>query len=242
MSIQDSLNNTKHRPWALPQKGWQYYQEWNKAIFLHYQVNLEDLQKWLPQGLELDLYEGHPWVSIVAFTMERIRPKYLTSMAMISNFDEVNIRTYVKFGNKAGVYFLSIEGGKLLSCKIAKSLSQLPYRFSNMQRGQGSFSSRNTSFQDQLDIHYKIGQAKSEKNNLDRWLTERYALFQDAARHINTFEIHHVEWLLNELEIKSLNVNYPRFYPLFESGPSKVQYSPGVQVLAWGKERFIIKK
>lgn len=63
----------------------------------------------VPHDLEIDLFEGKPWVYLVAFTMEKIRPKYLPSFPPISDFDEINIRTYVKKDNKAGVYFLSIN-------------------------------------------------------------------------------------------------------------------------------------
>lgn len=232
MQVQDILSQTQHRPWDMPKEAWIYYQEWNKAIFLHYQVDMADLERWIPDGLEIDTYEGRPWVSIVAFTMEKIRPKYLPSIAMISNFDEVNIRTYVRSGGKRGVYFLSIEGGKWLSCKIAKGLSQLPYRYSNIQRMNNRYQSWNTTYNDRLDIKYKVGQQINEKNELDRWLTERYALFQDAGRYINAFEIHHVEWPLLDVQIISLDVDYPRFQSLFQEGPTKVQYSSGVQVLA----------
>ena len=88
----------------------------------------------MPKELDIDLFEGKPWVSVVAFTMEKIRPKNLPSFAPISNFDEINIRTYIRSNNKTGVYFLSIEGGTKLSCKIAKGISELPYRFSKMKR------------------------------------------------------------------------------------------------------------
>ncbi|WP_083634256.1 YqjF family protein [Saccharicrinis aurantiacus] len=121
MTIREILNTTERRPWKMPTEKWKFYQEWNNVIFLHWQVELSELKKFVPKELEIDLYGGKPWVSVVAFTMEKIRPKNLPSFALISDFDEVNIRTYVKANNKTGVYFLSIEGGKKLSCKVAKA-------------------------------------------------------------------------------------------------------------------------
>ena len=130
MSNKEILKQTSHRPWDLPTKTWSFYQEWNNAIFLHWEVNIEELQKFIPEVLEIDLHNGKAYVSLVAFTMEKIRPKHLPSFPPISNFHEINIRTYVKHNNKSGVYFLSIEGGKRLSCELAKAISQLPYRYS----------------------------------------------------------------------------------------------------------------
>ncbi|MCH1612890.1 MAG: DUF2071 domain-containing protein, partial [Flavobacteriales bacterium] len=134
MEINEILKIKNHRPWELPNESWSFYQEWNNAIFLHFKVELEELKQYIPKELEIDLFEKKPWVSVVAFTMEKIRPKNIPAFSPISNFHEINIRTYVKMNNKTGVYFLSIEGGTKLSCKIAKFISDLPYRYSLIER------------------------------------------------------------------------------------------------------------
>lgn len=237
MTINEILNRTEHRPWKIPNQNWQFYQEWNRTIFLHWQVDLEELKKLVPQEIEIDLFEGKAWVSLVAFTMEKIRPKHLPYFPPISNFDEINIRTYVKYKNKTGVYFLSIEGGKLLSCKVSKLISELPYRFSKTKRISNQYSSSNLELKDELDIKFSIGKKLEAKSKLDHWLTERYALFQDTKTSINTFEIHHLEWEIKELQIEKLKVNYPRFGKLINGQPDKIQYSDGVKVLAWGKKK-----
>lgn len=236
MTVNEILQNTEHRPWKLPSEKWKFYQEWNDAVFLHWQVELEDLQKFVPKELEIDLFEGKPWVSLVAFTMQKIRPKNLPSFKPISDFDEINIRTYVKSGNKTGVYFLSIEGGKLVSCKIARSISKLPYRYSKINRKTNEYRSENPEFKDKVALAFDVGKKVKEKFRLDEWLTERYALFQDTVNSINQFEIHHLEWPVKELKIKKLELNYPRFSKLINRKPDKIQYSKGVQVIAWGKQ------
>ena len=222
----------------MPSHKWSYYQEWNRAIFLHWEVEIEQLKSFVPDEIEIDLFKGKPWISLVAFTMEKIRPRFLPPFSPISNFDEINIRTYVKSKNKTGVYFLSIEGGKKISCKIARSLSQLPYRYSKIKRSENSFQSINPKFNDQLSIQFNIVNQTIEKQEIDHWLTERYALYQDSNQHINEFEIHHLEWPINKLDIVDLNVNYPRFRNLIGSSPNKVQYSEGVKVLAWNKTKL----
>ena len=237
MTIQNILNTREHRPWEIPTENWKYYQEWNNSIFLHWQVELEDLKKFVPKELEIDLFEGKPWVSVVAFTMEKIRPKNLPSFSPISNFDEINIRTYIKSNNKTGVYFLSIEGGTKLSCKIAKGISELPYRFSKIKRSQNKFESCNSEFNDELKLEFKVGKVVSEKTELDKWLTERYALFQDSEESINEFDIHHLEWPIQEIELTKIMVNYPRFDKLLKKEPNKIRYSSGVKVIAWGMNK-----
>lgn len=237
MTNQEILNHSKHRPWKAPNQNWQIYQEWNRAIFLHWQVDLNELKKYVPHEIEIDLFEGKPWVSLVAFTMEKIRPRYLPYFPPISNFDEINIRTYVKSKNKTGVYFLSIEGGKKISCKVSKLISELPYRFSKIKRISNQYLSSNAEFEDEFNIDFSVGKKMEDKSKLDIWLTERYALFQDTKTSINEFEIHHLEWEIKELEVKKLKVNYPRFEKLINEKPDKIQYSDGVKVLTWGKKK-----
>lgn len=235
MTTREILNITDHRPWKLPNKNWKYYQEWNKALFLHWQVDPDELHKFVPCDLEIDYFDDKPWVSLVAFTMEQIRPRTLPAFPPISNFDEINIRTYVKYGGKQGVYFLSIEGGKSLSCKIAKSLSGLPYRYSVIRRYSNTYESENAEYNDNLKIRFLTGEEKAAKSDIYKWLTERYALFHDTANTIDEFEIHHLEWPVNEVDIEELELNYRRFDRLINSTPNKMHYSKGVKVMAWPK-------
>ncbi len=238
MKIQKILNHKDHRPWKLPDEKWKFYQEWNNAIFFHFKVDLEELKKHVPKELEIDLFQGESWVSVVAFTMEKIRPKNIPAFSPISNFHEINIRTYVKKNNKTGVYFLSIEGGTKLSCKIAKYISDLPYRYSLIERSSKHYSSINLKFKDELCFKFEIGKQIEKKSELDNWLTERYALFQETDNYINEYEIHHLPWLVNDVEVKSLKCFYPRFKNLLNNKPDKMQYSKGVKVIAWGKNRI----
>jgi uncharacterized protein YqjF (DUF2071 family) len=237
MTIKQILNKTEHRPWKIPIENWKFYQEWNDAIFLHWEVDYDELRKFVPAALEIDLFEGKPWVSLVAFSMEKVRPKNLPYFPPVSNFEEVNIRTYIKSANKNGVYFLSIEGDSKLSCEVAKAISGLPYRHSVISRTEYQYQSFNKEFEDSFEIEFKLGNEITQKTELDKWLTERYLLCQDINDTINEFEVHHVEWPIKEIEIVSLEVNYPRFKNLLKNNPDKIHYSEGVQVVSWGKQK-----
>jgi len=179
----DFFQNTSHRPWPLPEKAWRYYQEWNNAIFLHWCVDSSELKKIMPSSIEIDSFEGNSWISLVAFTMEKVKPAFLPSISAISNFHEINIRTYVCSENKPGVYFLSIEAEKYLSSFIAKSLSGLPYKKSSMKRYNvdtyETYTSLNVPNQFEFNTSFKVGAEIEHPTALDRWLTERYCLYFD---------------------------------------------------------------
>lgn len=239
-STKNLLEKADHRQWPFPTKTWQFYQEWNDVIFLHYKVKKEALLAFVPKDLNLDICEGSAWISLVGFTMEKVRPKYLPPFGPISNFYELNIRTYVTSGKKSGVYFLSIEAGKKISCELANLLSGLPYRFSYMDRQHDSFKSWNTLYNDQFLCSYSVGNEIAPKTNLDIWLTERYTLFHDIEQLIFEFDIHHLPWALNEVKIDQLNIEYQRFQHLLNDSPVICHYAKGVQVLTWGRKKVII--
>ena len=88
---------------------------------------------------------------------------------------------------------------------------------------------------DILDIEFTVGAHMTEVTELDKWLTERYALFQDSGDSINEFEIHHLEWPINEINFKKLEIDYPRFKKIIHKNPDKIRYSKGVKVITWGK-------
>lgn len=240
MTIKEILSSVRHRPWEMPIENWKFYQEWNNVIFLHWPVNYEELRKLVHPDLELDLFDGMPWLSLVAFDMEKIRPKNLPACNAISNFHEINIRTYVKYKGKSGVHFLSIEAANQWSSNIAKWMSELPYRHSIMSRDTNSFNSVNLKLHESFKIKYTVGEKLNVKEKLDFWLTERYALFQNTDFLINEFEIHHIEWPINKIVLDILEINYPRFEKLIHDLPINIHYSQGVQVIAWGKKQFQI--
>ncbi|MBK7291119.1 MAG: DUF2071 domain-containing protein [Chitinophagaceae bacterium] len=154
------LSDTSKRPWEIPPGKWSYYQEWNNALFLHWKISPEELKKHTPANLDVDFYNGESWVSLVAFTMERISPRNMPSVSMISNFHEINIRTYLSKEHKSGVYFLNIKAGKRLSSFIAKKISGLEYQFSKIKREDDSDSKYVSVINDRefnFEIVYRIG-------------------------------------------------------------------------------------
>jgi uncharacterized protein YqjF (DUF2071 family) len=237
MKINEIKAAVAHRPWPIPQRPWQYYQEWNETVFLHWAVAPALLRDFVPQEIPLDILDGKAWVSVVAFSMEKIRPRFLPGFPPISNFLELNVRTYVRANGKTAVYFLSLEADNAFSCWMARTFSRLPYRYARMNRQPGHFSSQNPR-NEQFEISFEVGEEVQEKTKEDLFLTERYALFQEVGPRIHEFEIHHIDWPLRQLAIKDLRLDYPRYAPLLQGSPQRMAYSTGVQVLTWGGNKF----
>jgi len=233
------LAESSHRPWPLPEGKWQYYQEWNEVLFFHWKVPAELLKPLIPAGLELDLFENEAWISLVPFTMEKISPAGLPPVAFISDFHEINLRTYVLTEGKPGVYFLNIEGQKHLSVWIAKQLSGLPYEKAIMQRSKNTYLSENAAKGFNLDLEFEVKAFLQSKSKLDLWLSERYCLYLNQGQKLYRYEIHHLEWQIAGMELQKNTINYQinglRFT---DRAPDLIRYSPGVKVLAWGRQEI----
>lgn len=236
-AIDDILAETKHRPFDCPTGNWAYYQEWNNALFLHWMVPFDALRKLVPQKLNLDIFDGVAYISLVAFTMQKIRPRNLPPIKFISDFDEINIRTYVDNDDRKGVYFLNIEAGNKLSTFIAKTLSGLPYEKSNIQRTIKNYKSTNVQKNFYLDTEFEVKTQLTEKTGLDNWLTERYCLYLDKAEAIYRYDIHHKEWRIRNVDINQLTVNYKVGNINLTNRPDLVHYSDGVKVIAWDRKK-----
>src|SRR5438067_2049941 len=76
-----------------------FYSDWLRPLFIHYEVDPEALQREVP--FPLDLRDGKAYVSVVAFTMARLRPVFggkITELAFlpIATHGLLNVRTYVQ--------------------------------------------------------------------------------------------------------------------------------------------------
>lgn len=105
--------------------------DWERALFIHYEVEAEVLQAEIP--FPLDLRGGRAYVSLVAFTMRRLRPRVggrLTEWCFepMATHELLNLRTYVRHGGEAGIYFLAEWIPNRLSAFLGPRTFGLPYR------------------------------------------------------------------------------------------------------------------
>jgi len=79
--------------------------EWNNLLMLNYSVDASLLEPLVPAGTELDMFEGKTYVSLVGFEFKRTRVLGF-AVPFHQNFEEVNLRFYVRRGSKRGVVFI----------------------------------------------------------------------------------------------------------------------------------------
>lgn len=70
--------------------------EWRDLVMLNYEADPHRLQPSVPRGTELDFFQGKTFVSLVGFRFSRTRLCGLLPIPFHTNFDEVNLRFYVR--------------------------------------------------------------------------------------------------------------------------------------------------
>jgi uncharacterized protein YqjF (DUF2071 family) len=79
--------------------------EWKNLLMLNYAVDSSLLERYVPSGTELDVFEGRTYISLIGFEFNRTRLLGFR-VPFHQSFEEVNVRFYVRRGEKRGVVFL----------------------------------------------------------------------------------------------------------------------------------------
>jgi uncharacterized protein len=247
--LQAPLSRTEHRPYPVPTGPWALFMRWHDLLFMHWSVPEEMLRTLLPPALQLDTYDGRAWLGITPFRMSGVRPRLLPSVPWLSNFPELNVRTYVTAEDKPGIWFLSLDAGSRVAVRLARAAFHLPYFDAEMlcrtSGGEVHYRSVRThrgAPKAQFAVRYlPVGEPfESRPGTLEDFLTERYCLYSaDKSGEVRRGDIHHYPWPLQraEAEIGSLAMTGPFGIELPDADPI-LHFSRRLDVLAWPLRRL----
>jgi uncharacterized protein len=199
------LKEVSHRPWAMPDAPWVMTQTWHDLLFAHWAVDRRQLRQKVPSEFELDLFDDVSWLGVVPFHMTNVAPRGVPSLPWISEFPELNVRTYVRVNDRPGIYFFSLDAGSNLAVQAARTLLNLPYYSASIvvkpSDGGIEYQSRRDDGPPEamLSLRYRpVGpRFQAVKGTLDYFLTERYCLYNlDHNGAPYRLEIHHPPWPL----------------------------------------------
>lgn len=187
-------------------------QSWGKLLFLHWPIDPAVLRPLIPDGLAMDTWEGRAWVALTPFTMWGVRPRFLPALPWISRFHELNVRTYVHREGIPGVWFFSLDAGRLLPVLGARALFHLPYHHASMSLvehdGTIDYRSRRRSVRRPAELQAVWtpgdGLPQAQPGSLEFFLVERYCLYSAQAGRLFRCRIAHVPWPLRRASLRSL--------------------------------------
>ncbi len=240
-----AFERTDHRPWPVPTKPWRWRQSWCDLLFAHFTVPRERLAQLVPSALTLDDYQGECWVGVVPFRMTGVMRRHLPDMPWISAFPELNVRTYVRAGERSGVWFLSLDATNPLAVWAARRYFHLPYHRARMSvRQEGD---RIEYVSERPEARFRAWYRPTSEvyaaspGTLEHWLTERYCLFAqapDGTMLIN--EVHHLPWPLQRAEAEVMENTMLASHGLSASkAPAVLHFARRIDVVVWGAERVV---
>ncbi|PYZ96208.1 hypothetical protein CR205_17770 [Alteribacter lacisalsi] len=209
--------NRSHRPYPAPEGPWFMAQTWKNLLFAHWPIDASVMRALLPEQLEPDIWKGTAWVGIVPFRMSGTRIRFLPSLPFASSFLELNLRTYVTFKGRPGVYFFCLDASHRPAVEVARKVFHLPYFYADMHASQLKEKTIFKSVRkDQRGHEARFEAAYGPKpgsnvfhpvkNTFEYWLTERYRLFTTHKGGMLAGEIDHDPWALREAEV-SISIN-----------------------------------
>lgn len=222
---------------------------WRHVLFANWPVSPTVVDAAIPDALTVDTFDGDAWLSVVPFTNVDVRPRIFPAGTGLP-LPELNLRTYVTYGDTPGVYFFSLDAQGVLAVLGTRIFHHLPYYYSRIDLVEDDDQIRFTSHRRHpgaRPVHFKAtyspeGDSSSAESETLAWfLTERYRYYTEApdgtVRHA---EIRHNPWSLYDVdvEIEENTLFRANGFETPDSDPVHF-YSPGVDTIASKSKRSI---
>jgi uncharacterized protein YqjF (DUF2071 family) len=196
-------------------------QDWHHLLFLHWEVPPQELQALIPEGLDLDTFDGKAYVGLVPFTLSGVRPLLAPPLPWISTFHEVNVRTYVhRKGADPGVWFFSLDASSTIAVAAARAAYKLAYFHAQIEFFVSNDATPTIDVTSQRDDPrgMKPGNARvryapmegitthAVPGTLDHFLLERYILYSAGDDHqLYRARVHHQPYPMQRADLLDLD-------------------------------------
>jgi len=221
--------------------------DWERALMIHYEVNSNLLQKYVPY--DLDLESGRAFVSVVAFTMHGMRFRFFGRFGAlllkpIATHEFLNVRTYIRHRGEAGIYFMTEWLSNPLSRVFGPVTFGLPYRLGTLEYKHdwqtealsGSVTAHRKRYAYTAALAAADTFCECAAGSLPEWLMERYTAFTWRRGQGRFFRVWHRPWLQVAAEpVVSDQSLLEQAWPFFRSAKiSGGNFSPGLQSVWMG--------
>ena len=242
------LQQADHRAYPPPDGPWGLSMRWHDLLFMHWPVPADSLRPLVPPSLSLDAFDGSAWLGVVPFRMSGVRPRFFPEVPFLSNFPELNLRTYVTMGGKPGIWFFSLDAHNPVAVRLARAGFKLPYFDARMScREEGDGVRRRVRYRSSRThkgappagfaaVYGPTGEPfESRRGTLEDFLTERYCLYSaDGRGNVYRGDVHHRLWPLQPAgaEVERLAMTGGIGLRLPDTEPI-LHFSERLDVLAW---------
>ena len=227
---------------------------WEKLVMANYEIDPQLLQKFLPFGTELDLWEGKCMISLIGFMFLDTKLKGV-KVPFHSNFEEVNLRFYVKKLDhgiwKRGVVFIKEIVPKPAITLIANLLYQEHYHTMPMKHAWEisdqnlliEYAFYNKKKWHSFSIIAEQNQQEIALGSEEEFITEHYwGYTQLSTTKTSEYEVVHPTWKIYPTINYSIHVDFEAVYGrnfkiLNDSTPCSVFLAEGSEIAVKGKSK-----
>jgi uncharacterized protein len=227
-----------------------FFAGWDRVLMMHFEVDAAALQRDVPYAL--DLHNGRAFVSLVAFTMQGMRPRWGGKPAAwllrpIATHPFLNVRTYVCHDGEPGIHFLAEWLSNRVAVKLGPATFGLPYHHGHIAYHHdwqsGAIRGQVTDVGSGKKLVYDAGPFQltafqpCKTGSFDEWLMERFTAFNSAAGRKRFFRVWHPPWSQQPISVallddSLLNRNWPWFHKANLVG---AHFSPGFEKVWMGR-------
>ena len=189
---------------------------WTNLINITYAVPPELLTPYLPKGVELDTVLGNAFVSVVPFNFTDTRLNGIKIPFHI-NFPEINLRFYVKLGDKRGVIFLKEFIPKFFIKAIANTFYYERYETaglkSSVQKNKSEISVKHSLRKNGKDFCVEVcaenNLSEPEPGSREYFFEERfYGFSKNKKGEPLQFRVEHPSWKLYRVKYYSIDFDF----------------------------------
>lgn len=181
-------------------------QQWRDLVYVHWRYDPDLVQSLLPRGLTVDTFDGSAWVGLIPFSMRDIGAARGPGVPYLGTFSEVNVRTYVRCGDRRGVWFFSLDVDRLVPALVARLSYRLPYCWgatSHVRDGERLTTVVERRWPRRVETaRLEVERAEPvTSDDLDVFLTARWGLFSPTRRGVRYAAVDHAPWPLRQARL-----------------------------------------
>ena len=198
--------------------------KWQHIIMANYAVPVNVLQKYLPKGVEIDLYQDTAYVSLVGFLFKDTR-LFKIPIPKLGTFEEVNLRFYVyrKEGNelKRGVVFINETVPYKAVAWLANKLYKEHYTAVKTKHNwQIDTLNKKITYQwlinkkwNTISIEAHNQSLPMQKSSFEEFIFEHYYGYTKVDANITEeYKINHPSWKINTVTATNIDCDFEANY------------------------------
>jgi len=221
---------------------------WKNLVLINYKIDPLLLKPYVPKGTELDFFNEKCYVSVVGFMFMDTKVLGLKLLKHI-NFEEVNLRFYVKHNDKRGVVFIKEIVPKRLITLVANSLYHEHYHTTKMKhKWLEQSDTKHFEYQWKLGNQWQSIAVTTVKefseipnHSEEQFITEHYFGYTKHNNKTFEYEVEHPSWRQLQVKDYQLHIDFeanygPHFKQLQNADQTSVILAEGSQIKVKNKK------